>query len=133
MTFLHFRKDKTRIAFWTVSNCETPVHREKYVKKLKEYTQVDVFSKKKCLKSNQMLHCPPERAPVHNHNNATCYEKIKGNDGIVIKRKIKEGSDQGQDFQDGTKDQELSQLRSTSDQRNILFCNSVTCSIVPAA
>ena len=50
-----------------------------------------------------------------------------------MKRKIKEGSDQGQDFQDGTKDQELSQLRSTSDQRNILFCNSVTCSIVPAA
>ena len=38
------------MAFWAVSNCETIIKREKYVQKLQEYINVDVYSKKQCLK-----------------------------------------------------------------------------------
>ena len=31
------------MAFWTVSHCTTDNYREKYVKKLQEYIQVDIF------------------------------------------------------------------------------------------
>ena len=32
------------MAFWAVSNCDTVDHREKYVEKLKEFIEVDVYS-----------------------------------------------------------------------------------------
>ena len=33
------------MAFWAVSNCETVIYREKYVKKLQEYMEVNVFTR----------------------------------------------------------------------------------------
>ena len=33
------------MAFWIVSDCDTPNQREKYGKKLKEYIEIDVFSR----------------------------------------------------------------------------------------
>ena len=33
------------MAFWAVSNCETVIYREKYVKKLQKYIEVDVFTR----------------------------------------------------------------------------------------
>ena len=65
------RKGKSKMAFWAVSNCDTPIHREQYVKKLQEYTKVDIFSNKGCLNSKKNYTCPLEKAPVHNHNNPT--------------------------------------------------------------
>ena len=32
------------MAFWAVRNCDTVDHREKYVKKLQEYVDVEVYS-----------------------------------------------------------------------------------------
>ena len=39
------RTNKTKVAFWIVSDCDTPNQREKYGKKLKEYIDIDVFSR----------------------------------------------------------------------------------------
>ena len=41
----NFAANKTGLAAYVVSNCETPSKREVYVKKLQEYTSVDVFGK----------------------------------------------------------------------------------------
>ena len=67
------------MAFWAVSNCDTPIHREQYVKKLQEYTKIDIFSNKGCLISKKNYTCPLEKSPVHNHNNpvfSKCFQKI---------------------------------------------------------
>ena len=42
--FAILRIKKNVMAFWAVSNCDAVDHREKYVEKLKEYIEVDVFS-----------------------------------------------------------------------------------------
>ena len=39
-----FRINKKKMAFWAVRNCDTVDHREKYVKKLQEYVDVEVYS-----------------------------------------------------------------------------------------
>ena len=33
------------MVFWAVSNCDTVIHREKYVKKLQKYMTVNIFTK----------------------------------------------------------------------------------------
>ena len=43
------------MAFWAVSNCDTVDHREKYVEKLKEYIEVDVFSSVSFIKINSNI------------------------------------------------------------------------------
>ena len=42
---MNFRIKKTKVAFWAVSNCDTPNHRERYAKKLQEYVEIDIFSR----------------------------------------------------------------------------------------
>ena len=45
------------MAFWAVSNCETVIYREKYVKKLQEYMEVNVFTRpvRQSLDSNFLI------------------------------------------------------------------------------
>ncbi|XP_054155619.1 alpha-(1,3)-fucosyltransferase C-like [Oppia nitens] len=54
---------KTRTIAWFVSNCETPGHREQYVKQLSKYIDVDIIGK--C----GQQHCDPPRS-------RHCYERI---------------------------------------------------------
>ena len=64
------------MVFWAVSNCETMNHRERYAEKLQEYVDVDVYSRKECLRGSIRFDCPHENEPVHNHNNANCFTNI---------------------------------------------------------
>ena len=45
IALLNFRKLKNKIAFWTVSHCQTNNFREKYVELLRQYIDVDIFGK----------------------------------------------------------------------------------------
>ena len=47
LSLLHivFRKRKNKMAFWTVSHCQTNNFREKYVESLRQYIDVDIFGK----------------------------------------------------------------------------------------
>ena len=69
-------QEKSKMASWAVSNCETVIHREKYIEKLQEYLNVDVYSKKECLSGRKSFECPPDTADVHMRNNAKCYTNI---------------------------------------------------------
>ncbi|KAI9551468.1 hypothetical protein GHT06_021801 [Daphnia sinensis] len=50
---------KTKMAAWFVSNCQTSINREGYVRELSRYVQVDVFGK--CLENRKS--CPIPRNP----------------------------------------------------------------------
>ena len=85
------------MAFWAVSKCDTPNHREKYAKKLKEYIDIDIFSRvsflsscyfqidfhsyshfqKKCLdgKLRTKQGCK-SKGPTHNHVEADCFIEL---------------------------------------------------------
>lgn len=59
---------KTKMAAWFVSNCQTSINREGYVRELSRYIQVDVFGK--CLENHKS--CPIPRNP---QNQPLYYEK----------------------------------------------------------
>ncbi|XP_046452850.1 alpha-(1,3)-fucosyltransferase C-like [Daphnia pulex] len=62
-------KGKTKLAIWLVSNCNARSNRQGYVKILKNYMDVDIFSKKgKC--GGQDV-CPREK------NSGVCYDMIE--------------------------------------------------------
>ena len=76
------RTNKTKVAFWIVSDCDTPNQREKYGKKLKEYIDIDVFSR---VSLNVKLNHIGTWSSNYTHTNCNEMNKIKFENTCLIK------------------------------------------------
>ena len=95
----------------------------KYFEARRQFTNKMLLwgNKTACPKTNHSLGTPSQNCLSFQCQGQRCPLRSTQ---AVFEWKETERRDQGQDFQAGTKDQELSQLRSTSDQRNIPLCSN---------
>ena len=73
------RSDKTKLAIWVVSHCETASKREKYVQQLQKYMEVDIFGAcGKPMKCPDIGNCTQELANIcKNKNDDVCKTTVE--------------------------------------------------------
>ncbi|GAB6032333.1 Alpha-(1,3)-fucosyltransferase 9 [Chamberlinius hualienensis] len=80
----NYANGKSKLAAWYVSHCTTEGHREKYVKELQKYVEIDVYGK--C----GTHHCEPPRSPECDRKLQSTYKFYMSFENILCKDYVTE-------------------------------------------